>query len=559
MKVARDYQDRVNTALWDFIETKEGKPVVVAPVGSGKSFMIARWVLEAIAKYPSTKFLILCHVAELLKQIAEEIFEINPLANVTFYSDKLKQKNLSGQIILGSVQSIFKQGFKIPGGIDVVITDECHLISPNDETMYRVLFKDLEIINPRMKTIGFTGTNFRPNSGILTHGEGRLFTDVAYQIPMIELIEKGYLCHLITPKMKTKMSIEGVKTRNGDYIESQLQAAVDKDPITKACVDEMIEHGIDRKKWIVFTSGVKHCEHVRDEIRSRGISCEMVTGKTPTSERNAIFKAFKSGDLRALCNVGVATTGYNNPAIDLIALMRPTRSPVLYVQMMGRALRVCEGKENSIVLDFGGVIDNLGPVDTVDARIVNKKAGLGDGEAPIKVCPACHGVYFAGVKHCQDCGHEFISEGGSKIETTASDAAVLSTQIVPIWHEVLTTKYLRHTKNMRDSMKVMYITPNGKFYDFIFFEHTGFPREKAAAWHRARLDTPCPNTVGEALETSYPVPARIRTRKDGKYDRVVGVEFLEGVMGAVEKENEGYLYVPPEPNALAELDDIVPF
>ena len=556
MKTPYDYQNKVNDALWNFIETKQGKPVVVAPVGSGKSFMIARWVLEAIAKYPDTKVLILCHVSELLSQIASEIFEINSLANVSFYSDKLKSKDLNGQIILGGIQSIFKQGFKIPGGIDIVVVDEAHLISPNDETMYRKLFKDLETINPYMKTIGFTGTNFRPNSGILTHGEGRLFTDVAYQIPMIELIEKGFLCPLITPKMNTKMSVEGVGKRNGDYIEGQLQKAVDKDPITKACVTEMLEHGANRRKWIVFTAGVEHCEHVRDEIRSRGISAEMVTGKTPTGERNEVFKAFKEGDLRALVNVGVATTGYNNPAIDLIALMRPTRSPVLYVQMMGRALRVHPGKENSIVLDFGAVIDNLGPVDTVDARIVNKKAGLGDGDAPIKVCPECHGVNFAGVKHCQDCGHEFVSESGSKIQTTASDGAILSTQIVPVWHEVLTTRYSRHTKNMRDSMKVTYITTGGKFYDFVCFEHSGYAREMAARWHRERRDTPCPNTVGEALETWYPVPAKIRTKKDGKYDRVIGVEFMpDQEVGEVEKEE-----VMPQPevsNIL--LDSEIPF
>jgi len=557
MKQSRDYQDRVNDALWGFIETKQGKPVVVAPVGSGKSFMIARWVLEALAKYPATKVLILCHVAELLKQIADEIFEINPMANVTFYSDKIGKKDLTGQIILGSVQSIFKKGFEIPGGIDIVVTDECHLISPNDETMYRKLFKDLETINPYMKTIGFTGTNFRPNSGVLTEGDGRLFTDVAYQIPMIELIEKGYLCPLVTPPMKTRMSVEGVGKRNGDYIDSQLQKAVDKDPITKACVDEIIEHGSDRKKWIVFTTGIEHCEHVRDEIRSRGISAEMVTGKTPTVERNAVFKGFKDGDTRCLVNVGVATTGYNNPAIDLIALMRPTRSPVLYVQMMGRALRVCEGKTDSVVLDFGSVIDTLGPVDTVDARIVNKKAGIGDGEAPIKVCPKCDGVNFAGQKFCQDCGHEFVSDQASKIETTASTGAILSTQIQPLWHTVLTTHYTRHTKNMRDSLKVTYITTGGKFYDFVCFEHTGYAREMAAKWHRLRRDTPVPNTVGEALETWYPAVARIRTIKEGKYDRVTAVEFVP------DQEVQEVTPVPAmritdaHTARLADLDDIV--
>ncbi len=171
MKIPHDYQNRANEALWDEIMRPKIKPVVVAPVGSGKSFMLARFCKEAIEKYPETKILILCHVSEILTQISDELLEMWPEVNKSFYSDKLGEKNLHGQIILGGIQSIFKKGYEIPGGIDIVITDECHLISPNAETMYRKLFSDLEVLNPNMKCIGFTGTNFRPNSGILTDGD----------------------------------------------------------------------------------------------------------------------------------------------------------------------------------------------------------------------------------------------------------------------------------------------------------------------------------------------------------------------------------------------------
>lgn len=556
MKIPHDYQNRANEALWDEIVRPGIKPVVVAPVGSGKSFMLARFCKEAIQKYPETKILILCHVSEILSQISEELLEMWPDVNKSFYSDKLGEKNLHGQIILGGIQSIFKKGYEIPGGIDIVITDECHLISPNDETMYRKLFADLETLNPNMKIVGFTGTNFRPNSGILTEGEDRLFNKVAYQIPMIELINKGFLCPLVTPQepIKTKMSVEGVSTRNGDFVEKQLQKAVDQDHITKACVDEIVEHGKERKKWIVFTAGVEHCEHVRDEIRSRGIKCEMVTGKTPTGERAKIFHDYRYGDLQCLVNVGVATTGYNNPAIDMLVFMRPTKSPVLYVQMAGRALRVFPGKIDSLVLDFGGVIDRLGPVDTVDARILNKKKG--DGDAPIKVCPKCKAVCFAGVRECQDCGFLFPFTDEIKLDKSASAAPILSTQQKPIWHKVISTQYTRHTgKNGKpDTFRAKYVTFSGDYNEFLAFESFGPRREAACFWHRKRFPAiPAPNTIDGALMMRYPGAEEVLIQMNGKYGNVIDVKIakdgLAEILPPIEEEQ-------PSNNILAEVEDI---
>src|SRR5665213_2019224 len=121
----------------------------------------------------------------------------------------------------------------------------------------------------------------------------------------------------------------------GDYVAGELERAVDVDMLTRACVREIIEFGQARKKWLIFTAGINHCLHVRDEIRKYNINCEMVTGETPTEERNSILSRFKSGDVQCVVNVMVLTTGFNNPSIDLMAFMRPTRSPVLYIQTAG--------------------------------------------------------------------------------------------------------------------------------------------------------------------------------------------------------------------------------
>ncbi len=299
---------------------------------------------------------------------------------------------------------------------------------------------------------------------------------------------------------------------------------MDKDFITDSCVNEIVELGATRKKWLVFTAGVAHCLHVRDAIRARGISCEMVTGETPTGERNRIVAEFKTGNLRCLVNVGCMTTGFNNPAIDLMAFMRPTRSPVLYVQMAGRGMRIARDKTDCLLLDFGQVIAELGPVDLVDAYKVAGKEGK--GEAPVKLCPNCNAVCFAGVGECQDCGYRF-PDVPLDLKKTASTMAVMSNQIEPEWHDVISVAYKSHTKagKATPTLCVSYNTLSGQFRDWVCYQHTGGPREKAARWHRARSELPMPRTVADALGMAFKEPKRVLVRQVGKYFEVVDWDF----------------------------------
>ncbi len=530
MKIPYDHQEKVHKAIWQYVETTKEPGVVVCPVASGKSYMMARFSKSTIDEFPNTRVIILAHVAELLVQTMEELVELWPFAPYGFYADKLKSKDLEAQIIIASIQSIYNKAFEIIGGVDIVLIDECHLIGPKETTIYRKFLNDLLTINPHARILGFTGTNFRANKGLLTEGEDRLFHNVIYQIPMLDLINKGILCPLITPQdpLKTRMSAVGVGTRDGDYITSQLSKAVDKEEITKACVDEIIERGNDRKKWIVFTVDIEHCTHVRDEIRARGIKCEMVTGKTPTGERDDIFSSYEDGDLQCLVNVAVATTGYNNPKIDMIVWMRPMKSAVLYVQTGGRGMRIHASKSDCLALDFGGVIEELGPIDTIDARIVQK--GTGVGEAPIKNCPQCKATVFAGVKICPDCEFQFPFEK-KELKTAASNAAILSIQAEkPFWNKVISTQHSRHKgKNgKKDTLRAKYITYTGDYSQFVCIEHIGFAREKACVWHRVRLpNVPMPSTIDEALGLKYPNVSEVLIQKNGKYFEILAVKLSE--------------------------------
>ncbi|MFN7429769.1 MAG: helicase-related protein, partial [bacterium] len=149
-----------------------------------------------------------------------------------------------------------------------------------------------------------------------------------------------------------------------------------------------------------------------------------MTGDTPDGVRAAILGRFRSGELKYLCNVNVLTTGFDAPHIDCVALVRPTMSPGLYYQMVGRGFRLHPGKNDCLVLDFGGNVLRHGPVDAI--RIATDDRG--DGEAPAKECPNCQALIAAGYQTCPECGHQFPEPNRQQHEAKASTEGILSGQ-----------------------------------------------------------------------------------------------------------------------------------
>lgn len=428
-----------------------------------------------------------------------------------------------------------------------ILVHNCHLISHNDHTQYRKFIDSVLAINTNVKVLGFTGTPFRSDTGRLDEGDGKLFDGIAYQIDIGWMIEEGYLCRPVTPRVAKKMNVDGVKSRGGDYIAGQLEKAVDIDETTQACVNEIIEKGAGRNKWLVFTAGIQHCDHVCEAIRSHGITCEMITGDTDTKERDDIIARFKRGEIRCLVNVAVLTTGFNVPDIDLLAFMRPTKSPVLYIQTTGRGIRpvYADGydlstkqgrldaianskKPDCLILDFGGVIENLGPIDSVEIRKKNtaKDPDAPKGDAIMKRCPACGNMCAAAQRFCYVCSYSFINDA---LNTKSEDHNAILSSDEPIEErEVIGLNLDKHYKGgnieSTPSLCVSYITMTGVYKEWICFEHKGYARDKAVHWHKKMMDwAPPPNTIDQALEWGYKKPDKIMIRKEGKYYRVKDV------------------------------------
>ncbi len=524
VKVLRDYQDSAIEAVFDYFAEKDGNPIVVMPTGAGKSVTLAEFIKRANELYPVTRFIVLSHVSILLKQNAEALLGQWPQADISFYSASLGHKDMSGDIIFAGIQSIYKKAYKLRKTYDICIVDECHTISPDDDTTYRKFLDDMKAINPNLKIVGFTASPFRSNSGYLHKAKNALFTDIAYEIPIVDLMNRGHLCHVATPQVNTQMDVTGVKRRGDDFILSQLSKAVDKEEITKNCVDELLVHGNDRGKWLVFGVDIPHAEHICEEIKSRGIACDVMHSKKGQQENNMAMDRFKNGQLRCLVNVAMLTTGVDVPSIDLISFMRPIRSPVLYLQCIGRGLRPYPGKTDCVLVDFGGCVSELGPIDQI--RIKEKEDGT--GEAPVKYCENCGACCPAGCALCPECGHPF-PENGLNLDTKASDAAVLSSQSKPQIKKVSKVMYYRHKKEGKpDTLRVDYLCGFDTYREWMCFEHGGFPREKACKWWKDRTNKfQPPRDVGEALVLggNLKIPSHIHVKKVGRYFEITDYNF----------------------------------
>jgi DNA repair protein RadD len=519
----RPYQRAAIDAIYAYFAALIGHPLVVIPTAGGKSLVMAAFIHEVLARWPDERIIILTHVRELISQNFAELIRLWPETPAGIYSAGLNRRDVQAQILFAGIQSVHRKAYTIQRA-DLVLVDEAHLIPRKADTTYRRFLGDLTRINPQLKIIGLTATPYRLDSGMLHKGPDALFDDIAFEVSVRELIDEGYLAPLISKQTSTQLDVSGVGTRGGEFIAGQLEAAVDQDPITRAAIDEVVAYGRDRRSWLLFCAGVGHAQHVCDAVRERGFSCATVFGDTPKADRDRIIASFKRGEVRALASMGVLTTGFNAPAVDLIAMLRPTKSTGLYVQMAGRGTRLAPGKDNCLVLDFAGNVARHGPIDLVKPK---DKASEGDGEAPTKVCPECQTINALAARVCIECGYVFPAPE-VQLEATATTRPILSTAR-PEWLDVGAVSYHRHEKPGRPpSLRVDYHCGLVLHREWVCLEHEGYAGQKAAAWWRRRDgSSDIPSTVDEALSRTEELrrPVQIAVRPNGRFTEVVHARF----------------------------------
>jgi len=552
-------------AVYQHLATRDDNPCVVIPTAGGKTPILATICRDAVQRWGG-RVLVLAHVKELLEQAMEKLQATAPdLADrVGVYSAGLKSRDTEHPIIVAGIQSVYKKACEL-GPFDLILIDEAHMVPPDGEGMYQTFLTDAQVVNPNVRLIGLTATPYRMTTGTIC-ADDHLLNHVCYKVGVRELIAQGYLCPLKSKAGKRKPDTSGLHLRGGEFIASEVEALMDNDTLVGSACREIIEHTEDRRAVLIFAAGVDHAEHVQRVLQKLGCECGFVSGETLPFERTETLSRFRRGDLKYLVNVNVLTTGFDAPNIDCVALLRPTNSPGLYYQMVGRGFRLHPSKDNCLVLDFAGNILRHGPVDAVQ---IGQRHPSTEGNAPAKECPQCQAVIHAAHTICPDCGHEFDPPQRQTHDAQASDAGGLTGQATDTTYPVSWMLFSEHTKRGADesapkTMRVEYQIDMRQYHsEWVCFEHTGYARQKAEQWWRKRSREPVPDTAAEAVELAEngalaeTTSITVRSIAGEKYDRIVDYELGPApprLDGSDESEEWGEI-----PDYETVPDDEIPF
>jgi len=538
----RDYQQRsIDMLLHWFSENPTGNPIIAMPTGSGKSLVQAE-ICRIAMGYDNQRVLMMVPSKELCEQNYEKLLNIikdRSLAGIL--SASLGSFIYGRQIIVGTVGTIHNRKENI-GAFDMMIIDEAHLTNNENVGMIRKTIDHLLGVNPNMRVVGLTATPFR-GSGIWLHKtKTSIFTDIAAQVGMGELIDDGYLAGIEPAATQLSINAENVRrtgTTHGDFVISALDALVNRSSITDAACAEMARLGADRKSWIVFGVTIDHCTNITNGLLARGIDAELITGETKKEQRERMIRRHRSGSLRCLVSVGVLTTGFDSPGTDFIGMLRNTRSPVLWVQMVGRVMRPHENKKDrpALIADFTDNTLVMGPVNQITGRLPRAQQLSADDpdriRAESKDCPECSAVCASSARTCWSCGYEFFS-----LNDSASELEIIAKKKSPIQTTPITdVYYYRHEKlGKPDSVRVNYMNGLDSIAsEWICFEHEGYALEMAMKWwldRRGKVLTrdDFPRTVGQFLDHSdfIKIPTSITVDRSRQYPKILKFDFTEG-------------------------------
>ncbi len=530
MIVLRPYQEEVKAAVYEHLRTRDDNPCAVVPTAGGKTPIMASICKEAVMQW-NGRVLILAHVKELLQQTADKLHEVCPEVEFGIYSAGLKRRDTQHPVIIAGIQSVYRRACELEA-FDLVLVDEAHLIPLEGDGMYRQFLADARVINPQLRIVGFTATPYRLKTGPICTPDGYL-NHICCEVGVRELIVGGYLCPLVSKAGKAKADTTALHVRGGEFVADELENLMDQDALVRSACAEIVEHTSGRNACLIFASGVKHGQHIVEVLHEFGFACGFVSGDTPAAERDATLARFKAGQLKYLCNVNVLTTGFDAPHIDCVALVRPTMSPGLYYQMVGRGFRLHPSKENCLVLDFGGNVLRHGPVDEIKVTTSDR----GNGQAPAKECPECQAVIATGFAKCPQCGYEFPPPERQKHEAKASEAGILSGQVTTNKYHVQDMLCSVHTKRgaSEDDPKTLRVDYRVGWHQYksewICFEHQGYARQKAIAWWRQRSPDPVPSTAQEAVDIiqggglAPTLGITVRAVAGDPYERIIDYEL----------------------------------
>lgn len=546
--VDRWYQTEAVDAFYSFVKTNRDparNPVLVLPTGTGKSIIIARVIQRALQKWSETRVLMLSHVGELVRQDADKLQAVWPDAPIGICSATLGAKDTNAPILFGNVQSVAGILRRTPDALGeryLIIIDECHMLSENENSMYRRVIDTLRAKRPSMRVLGLSATPYRMKGGLLTQQENAVFTDIIYDLSrqFDRLIDEGFLCPIVTLRTEAFINLEGVRTRAGEYSKEDIAKVLSEGDVLEQSCKIIAAYGQrqERKSWLVFVSGIMEGERTAAILKELGVNAIAVNSSHSQEENDAAMSDFRAGKVKCLVSADQLTTGFDAPNIDLIGMLRPTKSVGLYIQMLGRGLRICEGKTNCLVLDFARNIERLGPINDPHIPQPGEKKNKGNDKPIMKVCPECGAYCRTFDRNCPNCGHVFEIKS---LTADGLDALAIAKTIgkTPAKGNSIVLVTGHQMRKHVGPSGVPCIDCAFQYEDkgriraihvYMCFGHKGRALEKAKImWRSYKGQTPAPSSVEEALKRQGELqsPLAFEIKKRNFYQHRLSDEIID--------------------------------
>jgi DNA repair protein RadD len=375
---------------------KKGKraPLLVAPTGAGKTVMFAHVVAGRVQK--GGRPMVLCHRTELVEQIVRALKAVGIEAGVIAAG---YEPNPDAPAQVASVMTLVNRLGRTPAS-DLLVVDEAHHATP--KTSWGKVLAHW----PKALRLGVTATPTRLSG----EGLSDIFDDLVLGPTTQELIDNGFLSpvRVFAP---SSPDLSGVSRRMGEFVLSALEAPMSSKQVVGDALQHYRRHAHGRRA-IAFCVSVQHARAVAQQFEAEGYRAASVDGTMDRTTRANIIKGFTDGTINVLTSCDLVSEGFDLPAIEVGISLRPTQSVGLWLQQVGRCLRVCDGKQNAIILDHAGNALRHGlPTDdrewSLEAGIKQPRGRIGEAGGAVRVCSHCFAASPSTSPACKECGQAF--------------------------------------------------------------------------------------------------------------------------------------------------------
>lgn len=393
----RDYQLSGVNAIRDRFRAGDRNVLFQLPTGGGKTVVFS-YITEGASR-KGNRVLILVHRQELIRQTSQSLTDIGVTHGIIAPGFTPSWDNVQ----VASVQTLVRRLNKVHAP-QLIISDECHHAGAATWSKIFAHYNKASIL-------GVTATPCRLDGKGLGRPAGGFFDSMVNGPPVAELIRRGFLANprVFAPPVGADLS--NLRKKYGEFVTADAATAMDK-PVITGCAVQHYKRLANNIPAIAFCASVAHAEHVADQFRAAGYQSASIDGTMHDNDRKARIKALGNGGLHVLTSCDIISEGTDIPIVGAAILLRPTASMGLYLQQVGRSLRMYDGKTNAIILDHVGNVMRHGMPDedrewSLDGEKQGQKKKKDDEkDLKVKQCESCYSVHVPAPR-CPVCGHVY--------------------------------------------------------------------------------------------------------------------------------------------------------